>query len=136
MLPWSRLLGLAPAARAHRRLRALAAEHAYFAELPGKATGQYHLLVAHNLLPLVPDLARAAARLRALTAPGGVLLATLPFRHRATRSQRKPDGTLDIGWDVLAVLRGAGFVDAAALLYWSNQLGYLGGHNFILKAIA
>ncbi len=45
-------------------------------------------------------------------------------------------GTLDIGWDLLALLRDAGFADATALLYWSNQLGYLGGHNFIVKATA
>jgi len=134
---WSRLLVMGPPAPVHRRLRALAAEHAWLSEVPAEPDGQHHLLIADDCLQRVPDLARAAAVLRAMTTPGGCLLASLPFRHRAAHSHRRPDsmgGTLEIGWDLLALLRDAGFGDAVALLYWSNQLGYLGGQNFIVKA--
>ena len=134
--PWSRLLVMGPAAPVHRRLRALAAEHDWLPEIPAEPAGQHHLLVADDCLQRVPDLAQAASRLCALMAPGGCLLASLPFRHRAAHSHRRPDATLDIGWDVLALLRAAGFIDATVLLYWSNQLGYLGAHNFILKAVS
>lgn len=137
--PWSRLLVIGPPAPVHRRLRALAAEHAWRPDVPAEADGQYHLVVADDCLHRVPDLARAAAGLRAVVVPGGCLLASLPFRHRAAHSQRHADGgggTFDIGWDLLALLRDAGFSDAMALLYWSNQLGYLGNNNFIIKATA
>jgi hypothetical protein len=31
-------------------------------------------------------------------------------------------------------LRDAGFVEANALLYWSRELGYLGGEQILFKA--
>ncbi len=123
----------------HRRLHALVREHAAMPVLPARAADGYHLVVASECLQHVADLARAASQLRALTVPGGCLLATLPFRHRAAHTHARPEksgGGLDIGWDILAQLRAAGFVDATVLLYWSNELGYLGGHNFIVKATA
>lgn len=135
--PWSRLLVMGPPAPVHRRLRVLATEHAWHPEVSTAAPGQHHLLIADDCLQRVPDLVRAAAGLRASTAPGGCLLATLPFRHRAAHTHRQSGGgTFDIGWDLLALLRDAGFSDAVALMYWSNQLGYLGAHNFIVKATA
>ena len=33
------------------------------------------------------------------------------------------------------MLREAGFRDAAAYLYWSEELGYLGPMNFIFRAV-
>lgn len=138
--PWSRLLIVGPPAPVHRRLRALVREHVAMPVLPPPAnTHRHHLVVAGECLQHVADLARAASRLRALTVPGGCLLATLPFRHRAAHTHARPEksgGGLDIGWDILTQLRAAGFVDATVLLYWSNELGYLGGHNFIVKATA
>jgi hypothetical protein len=40
-----------------------------------------------------------------------------------------------LGWDLLPMLRRIGFRQAAAYLYWSEELGYLGNTNFIFKAV-
>ena len=38
----------------------------------------------------------------------------------------------DFGWQVLEQMRAAGFSDPRALVYWSRELGYLGGDQILL----
>ncbi len=49
-----------------------------------------------------------------------------------------PGGCLcftNFGWQILDELRSAGFSDTYALLYWSREFGYLGGHQILIVAI-
>ena len=41
-----------------------------------------------------------------------------------------------LGWDILDLLRDAGFSTARAHVYWSDELGYLGSGNMIFLAVA
>jgi len=38
------------------------------------------------------------------------------------------------GWELLDELKAMGFKDATALLYWSRELGYLGGEQILFTA--
>jgi SAM-dependent methyltransferase len=155
----TRLLLLGPENPTDRRLAALAGETTRLPRLlPGAAAGDYrldagsgwfHLAVAADYLHRVPPLRAALGELRRVLAPGGSLLVTVPFRYRAARSTSRAGladaaGRLpaeyrepvhEIGWDVLDLLRSAGFRHAAAYCYWSNELGYLGSFNMLLHAI-
>ena len=155
---WTRLLLFGPPAPADRRLSALAASSASIASLvPGEAADGWrieaedaacHLIVSAETLHRVPPLRAAFAEFRRVLAPGGSLVFTVPFRYRAARTTSRGDlpqtaGRLpamyrepvhEIGWDVLDMLRAAGFGHAAAHGYWSNELGYLGSFNMILHA--
>ena len=159
--PWTRLLLFGPPDPSHRRLAALAGETLARSALQPEGDGfrldvpdgACHLVVAVESLHRVPPLAAALAELRRALVPGGSLVATLPFRHTALATVTRPDllrpgphqpgGRLpatvhapahEIGWDVLEMLRGAGFADARLHCYWSAELGYLGPFSMILHA--
>jgi hypothetical protein len=100
----------------------------------------------------VPDPRRGFAEKARVLRPGGVLLMTVPFfaaRDATVRRARLQGGRLeyllpaeyhgnpmdpaggslvyhDFGWDLLAMIREAGFRDAFAGLYWSERYGHLG----------
>jgi hypothetical protein len=47
------------------------------------------------------------------------------------------DGVLcfhNFGWSFLDDMKQVGFKDACLSFYWSRQLGYLGGYQFVIKA--
>lgn len=156
--PWTRLLLFGPPAASDRRLSSLAAATRSVPSLvPGETgedyrlaaeDGAFHLIVSAETLHRVPPLQVAFAEFRRVLAPGGSLVFTVPFRYRAARTTSRNDlprtaGRLpamhrepahEIGWDVLDMLRAAGFSHAAAHSYWSNELGYLGSFNMILHA--
>lgn len=156
--PWTRLLLFGPPAPTARRLTALAAHADAVPRLqPGPAAGEfglaaadaaYHLIVADDCLHRVPPLRAAFAAFRRVLAPGGSLVFTVPLRYRAAltvsrrdlplHAGRAPaeyrDAAHEIGWDVLDMLRAAGFRHAAVHSYWSNELGHLGPFNMLLHA--
>jgi len=156
--PWTRLLLFGPPAAADRRLAALAGTTTRLASLAAgeaagawrldAADGAFHLAVSAETLHRVPPLHAAFAEFRRVLAPGGSLVFTVPFRYRAARTTSRGDVPLagarppamyrepvhEIGWDVLDMLRAAGFPHARAYSYWSNELGYLGSFNMIIHA--
>jgi hypothetical protein len=155
--PTTRLLLFGPPHACHRRLAPLAGEAQHLRALTAAADGyrldtgqtRFHLAVAADCLHRVPPLEAAFAALAGALLPGGALLFTVPFRAHdaATRSRddlHRPDGRLpvesaevahELGWDVLARLRQAGFARASAHGYWSAELGYLGPFNMIFHAV-
>ncbi|MDR3417722.1 MAG: methyltransferase domain-containing protein [Nevskia sp.] len=112
------------------------------------ASGAFHLVVSSDYLHQVPSLRTALAELNRVLAPGGQFVFTVPFHYRAPRSvatwnnpseavrpPREISGeAYALGWDLLEWLREAGFADARAHLYWSDELGYCGFGNFIFSA--
>jgi hypothetical protein len=89
--------------------------------------------------------------LRRVLLPGGRLVFTVPFHDRSAKTVSRLDRlprvsgrlpaesggpTHQIGWDILDKLRAAGFADARAHTYWSEELGYLGTGNVIFSATA
>ncbi len=147
---WSRLLLFGPPLPVHRRLRGLAGETVALADLAGgrlaAPNGMFQVLVAADCLHRVPAFGTALTELRRVAAPGGTLLATLPFRHRVAvsasigRGLRTPGMAREelhaVGWDILPMLRQVGWSHAEMLRVWSREFGYLGAHNFIIRAVA
>ena len=162
--PWSRVLLFGPPSPLDRRIAAAAASlvsvpRLRFAHAGGGAQGYrldagnaaVHLAVSADYLQRVPPLVEALAELRRVLVPGGSFVFTAPFRWRAARSvARLADlprlaGRLPteaggevqaLGWDIIDLLRGAGFRTARACTYWSDELGYLGAGNMIFLAVA
>jgi len=154
--PWTRLLLFGPPDPSHRRLAALAGETLIRPTLRADgdsvrldaADGVCHLAVAIECLHRIPLLAAALSEFRRVLARGGSFVATLPFRYGALATITRPDllkpsaplppmlhgPAHEIGWDVLEMLRRAGFADAKLHCYWSAELGYLGPFSMILHA--
>src|SRR5690606_12010607 len=92
--------------------------------------------------------------------PGGRLVFSVPFIRNAERNVVRAtlaaDGEIThllppeyhgdplsdagclcfyhFGWEMLDELRAAGFAKACALVYWSRELGYLGGEQLLFVA--
>jgi len=111
----------------------------------GSGGDRGHLLVWVESLErkmLSPHLLSAIAE--RLT-PGGRFVFTAPFdagppetavpAGQAVAGAGAPVGDPRfVRWDILPMLLAAGFDDAKASLYWSDELGYLGPLNFIFSA--
>lgn len=113
-----------------------------------------------EVLEHIPDHRPALRELFRCLAPGGTLLLTVPFAldraGHVERAKLRADGSVEhllppeyhgdpldgagvlcfrhFGWDLLPELEAAGFRDAALHFYWSRELGYLGGTQFIVTA--
>ena len=113
-----------------------------------------------EVLEHIPDHRPALHQLFRCLAPGGTLLATVPFAldrvEHIERARLRPDGSVEhllpaeyhgdpldgagvlcfrhFGWNLLPELGAAGFRDAALHFFWSRELGYLGGTQFIVMA--
>jgi hypothetical protein len=113
------------------------------AELPVLA-GSQHMILAADELAHIPALDAALAAIARSLMPGGSFLFSTPFDVEAEESVIGPgligaattalplfsaDAAHRLGWDLMARLRDAGFSDAAAYCYWSEELGYLGPYN-------
>ena len=150
VLPWSRLLLLGAPSSLDAKLAAMVAE--LVAMRPyhraAAAAGGFHLAVSQDYLQFVPDLPAALAGVCARLQAGGRFMFTVPFQPRmATSSLLDSNGSAaqipaefhgqshQFGWDLLEMLRQAGFRDASAHFYWSEELGYLGPQNFIFRAV-
>jgi hypothetical protein len=116
------------------------------------------LIVSNDVFEHVPHPARAFAECARVLRSGGAMLATIPFRHEhdisVTRS-RITEGTLehmlppayhgnpvsaegslvftDFGWDLLDLMRQAGFSDVNVDVYASAELCHLGGGQLVFS---
>ncbi len=136
ILPWTRLLLLGSSSPVDARLAALAGE--VVAIQPWRRVGDgFHLAISPDYLQFVPNLAVALAGICAALMQGGRFIFTVPFQPQASASTLvKLQGEAHaFGWDLLEMLAEAGFRDARAYHYWSEELGYLGGQNFIFRAV-
>ena len=159
--PWSRVLLFGPPGAADRRIGAAASSVVNLPRLGFARGGQgyrldaadaaVHLAVSADYLHRVPPLGPALAELCRVLAPGGCFVFTAPFRARAARTVARLEGlprlsgrlpteaggeVHELGWDILDMLRAAGFGNARAHAYWSDELGYLGAGNLIFSAFA
>jgi SAM-dependent methyltransferase len=156
---WSRVLLFGPPGAADRRI---AAQAGFVASVPragrsrpgyriDAADAAFHLVVSSDYLHCVPPLEPVLAELRRVLVPGGYFVFTVPFRARAARTVTRLEGLPRVGgrlpaeaggevhalgWDILELLRAAGFADARAHITWSDELGYLGPFNMIFSAVA
>ena len=103
-------------------------------------TASCHFAISQDELQDIEPLQSALAELARSLLPGGRLIFTIPFHIDLAASILGPGpamraGANQLGWDLLDQLKNAGFSDAEALLYWSEELGYLGNMNFLFLAI-
>ena len=160
LMPWSRLLLFGPPAGTDTRLAALAGETVAVPRLSTAQPGppridapdaSADLAVSAEALHRIPPIGEALTELRRVLAPGGQLILTVPLRYRSSETVSRVShlprlgGRLpaefgaeihEFGWDILDALRGAGFVQASAHTWWSDELGYLGPFNFLIRAVA
>jgi SAM-dependent methyltransferase len=125
------------------------------------ADESFDLILSFDVMEHVPDSNAALRECFRCLRPGGILLFGAPFRlgspQNVERARMRSDGSIehfmlpeyhwqpltsenealafrDFGWKVLDQMRDAGFADPRALLYWSLELGYLGGDQVLLVA--
>jgi SAM-dependent methyltransferase len=149
ILPWMKLLLLGGPNAVDRKLAALAAETTAMRPFSPKPEPQsFHMAVSQDYLHHIPHLGAALEELCRQLVEGGRFIFTVPFHHTESQSTlidlagfsgRVPaefqGATHRLGWDLLDMLRQAGFREAAAYLYWSEELGYLGPMNFVFRAM-
>jgi SAM-dependent methyltransferase len=113
-----------------------------------------------EVLEHIPNHRLALHQLFRCLAPGGTLLATVPFAldrvEHIERAKLHLDGSVEhllpaeyhgdpldgagvlcfrhFGWNLLPELGAAGFRDAALHFYWSRELGHLGGTQVVVMA--
>jgi hypothetical protein len=162
LLPWMHLLLFGTPGDADRRLQSMAAKtiivpRPYASSdrsslLPhlGLARAAVHLAVSQDYLQFVPPIAAILSEIRDALIDGGRFIFTAPFHFNERSTSLTPaeatafatapvmefrGAAHKFGWDLLSLLKESGFTDAAAYLYWSEELGYLGSMNFIFRAI-
>jgi hypothetical protein len=121
----------------------------------------FDVICSFDVLEHVPSYQTALAEFYRCIRPGGNLLLTVPFWPdkvtTLTRAAPTSDGSdvihfeppeyhgdplnkdgvlcfYHFGWDLLDVIRQAGFSDPKLNFYWSLSLGYLGGRQFLISA--
>lgn len=123
--------------------------------------GQFEIAGSFDVLEHVPDYRSALKELCRVLSPGGSLVLTAPFRldlaQTLARARIQADGSIEhlhppeyhgdplnpdgvlcyyhFGWDLLDDMRNAGFAQAFCHLYWSWELGYLGGMGILFHAV-
>jgi hypothetical protein len=111
-----------------------------------------------DVLEHVPQYAEGLRECLRCLRPGGRLLITVPFavndRTTLIRARVDPAGSIehlqppvfhgdplsrggilcfqDFGWDMLDLLRSLGLDDVGLHFFWSPELGYLGGFQFVI----
>jgi hypothetical protein len=164
LLPWMHLLLFGTPGDADRRLAAMAAQTTVVTRLRWRVSEKRcpplpylglpcaiaHLAVSQDYIQFIPLLSAALAEICGALVSGGRFIFTVPFHYNEPNTVLIPETALafapetpvefrgqphKFGWDILEYLKKAGFKDAAAYLYWSEELGYLGSMNFIFRAI-
>ena len=122
------------------------------------ADAQLDLIVSNDVFEHVPNPAKAFAECVRVLKPGGVMLATIPFHSASDLSVTRvrlntgqlehilspayhgnpvsADGSLvftDFGWDLLGVIKEAGFSDVCVDVHASPELGHLGGGQIVFR---
>jgi len=121
---------------------------------------KFDYILSFDVFEHIPNYKKALKECYRCLRPGGVLFFSVPFittsiknRIRAVLSEEgkiihllppeyhgdplRPEGCLcfyHFGWELLDEIRALGFEDVKALLYWSIELGYLGGEQIIFAA--
>jgi len=121
---------------------------------------EFDFILSFDVLEHVPDYRKALHECCRCLKPSGILYFSVPFiktsEEHLVRAHRDEAGKVNhvlppeyhgdplnadgclcyrhFGWKLLDELRDAGFVEANALLYWSRELGYLGGEQILFKA--
>jgi len=124
------------------------------------ADSSVDIVMSLDVFEHVPDPRRGFREKARVLRPGGVLLMTVPFfpeRDATVQRARHVDGKLehllppeyhgnpidpaggslvyhDFGWDLLPMIREAGFSDAFVGLYWSLEYGHLGVAQIVFVA--
>ena len=124
------------------------------------ADRSFHQIGTFDVLEHIPDYQQALMEFFRCLKPSGRLLITVPFVLDApstiTRAVMQSDGSIKhllppeihgdpvasegalcvyhCGWDFLDTLRIVGFEDAGLSFFWSPELGYLGGYQFVITA--
>ena len=124
------------------------------------ADGSMDIIVSMDVFEHVPDPRQGFREKARVLRPGGVLLMTVPFfpaRDATVQRARHAGGKLehllppeyhgnpvdphrgslvyhDFGWDLLPMMREAGFRDAYLGLYWSMEYGHLGAPQQVFVA--
>lgn len=118
----------------------------------------FDVIVSNDVLEHIPDPAAAFRECWRVLRPGGVVLATFPFyadRDGTLVRARLVDGAIehlhppkyhgnpvsadgslvfqDFGWDLLDVMRRAGFSDAACEVYMDDAFGHLGAGLLVFR---
>jgi hypothetical protein len=161
--PWTHMLLFGPPSGADRRLKSLihmttpvlrlrrsaVVENGPPLAILDAPSGSFHAVVSQEYLNFVPPLQAALAEILRVLVPGGRFVFTIPFNFTSASSEFitkdvlsfAPETPMEfrgsghqLGWDLLSLLTHTGFRDAAAYLYWSEELGYLGNMNFLFKA--
>ncbi|MDG0980800.1 MAG: methyltransferase domain-containing protein [Halieaceae bacterium] len=123
-------------------------------------TNHFNVILSFDVLEHVPEYLDGFRECWRSLKPGGTLFFTVPFtglEKTITRARINSDGSIThilpaeyhgdplknegclcfhhFGWDMLGALRSIGFVDVFALIYYSNEFGYLGkGEQIIFTA--
>jgi hypothetical protein len=149
ILPWTRLLLVGAPGQADVRLAGMVAELRTMRPIGSLPAGEgFHMAVSHDYMQHVPQLDLAFEDVCGRLLSGGRFIFSVPFHCHAGASELIDLGAFAgqipaevrgrshrLGWDMLDMLRQAGFREAAAYLYWSEELGYLGAWNFIFRAV-
>jgi SAM-dependent methyltransferase len=121
---------------------------------------QLDLIVSNDVFEHVPHPAKAFAECARVLKSGGVMLATIPFHSGMDKSVIRArldsgqvmhllpeayhgnpvsaDGSLvftDFGWDILELMKVAGFSDVNVDAYISSEFGHLGGGQLVFRCI-
>jgi hypothetical protein len=132
VLPWTRLLLIGPPSTLDLRFSSMVQTAIRLPVTGSMPEGEgFHLAVSNNHLARIAAPHAALAAIHGQLLEGGRFIFTTPFDHGAA----PPEIPHPFGWGLLSMLRDAGFRDAAAYLYWSEELGYLGPMNFIFRAV-
>ena len=122
--------------------------------------GHFDFILSFDVFEHIPDYKKALSECYRCLAQGGTLCFTVPFLKnseshlvRASMDGKgrihhllppeyhgdplNKDGCLcfqTFGWQLVDELKEVGFTNVSALLYWSRDLGYLGGEQIVFKA--
>jgi len=122
--------------------------------------GSFGLIGSFEVLEHVPNYRAALAEFYRVLKPGGRLIITVPFflENAATITRATMDAAGEVthilppeihgdplddggalcfyhfGWDFMDALREAGFEHPHISMFWDPRHGYLGGHQFIIRA--
>jgi glycosyltransferase involved in cell wall biosynthesis/SAM-dependent methyltransferase len=120
----------------------------------------FDFILSFDVFEHIPDYHQAFRECLRCLKPGGILYFSVPFAKGSAknivRARVLPDGEVrhvlppeyhgdplqsdgclsfyQFGWELLDELKTMGFKNAAALLYWSAELGYLGGEQILFTA--